>query len=208
MCTMATKGTPNPVIPCISTLLFTSYPTPSIDPHTRHQSTHILPTLPVHIFPALCFHHRPNFSNAGEGGILHRLTLALTFVGLPGWTYRRFPSRVALLSFLLSVPDFGLSIPVSRWDLVRPCCVPTFRLLHLLYNVYLFLDVRYAAYSSAPPPPPLPQPILSRSFPPPIGLPKRVFWSPYYENESIFLCERFSPWIPSPLWGIGWLQFS
>lgn len=119
--------------------------------HTPHQAsirthppaiTYLYSLLSRTYFPVSCFSHLGLF-NTGKGGVLHRLVSASTFLGSPGWTFHRSPLTPVFLFF------FEIWFIYSRCSLVSSYSYQPFHLLHFLYNVYLFLDVRYALYSSA-----------------------------------------------------------
>jgi hypothetical protein len=134
-------------VPCINILLFTCH-TPhqaSIRTHPSAIHTYLYSLLSRAYLAVLCLSHHLGFFNAGKDDVLHRLVSVSTFVGSPGWTLRSPSTLVFPSAFPFSLPFWFI---YSRCDLVRPYSYQLSRLLHLLYNVYLFLDVRYALYSS------------------------------------------------------------
>ena len=167
-----------------------SYPTPSIDPHTSiiiH--AHLQSLLSCTYFPIPCFSRHHNFSNVGEDDVLHRLISVLTFVGFPGWTLHRFPSKSVSLFFLLTPHYWFIYFSALGYDPARP------RLFHISvwYNFCIMCtcfwtyDTPHILLLFPPfPSPTLPLPSLTAS-PHPLALSKRVLWSLPTVKTSIFL---------------------
>ena len=189
----------------------------SIHCHTPHQAsirthpsaihTYLYSLLSRTYFVVPCLSHHLGFLNAGKDGVLHRLVSVSTSVGSSDWTLHRSPSTFVFPSAFFLSPRFWFIY--SRCDLVRPYPYQLSRLLHFLYNVYLFLDVRYALYSSAHSHSlPLPLPLLFQSFLPSIGIIEMVFVTSFRcENKDILVRRFFFGSLCYP-GGIKWLCFS
>ena len=201
---MAADGTVNsvPLPMSHASALYRSlqYPTPSIDPHIRHQSPHIHPPLSRTYFSSSVLLPSFQMLQRGRGWYTPPVNIGPDFCRSSGLDVSSLPSKFVFLPLFLFCLRFWFIYPsVPRWDLVRPCYVPGFHLLHL-YNVYLFLDVRYAAYSFALP-----------SFPSPArpsALPKQVsgFVVSPSRKQRHFLTQTLFAVDPPSLWGIGWLR--
>ena len=168
------------------------YPTPSINLHTfvinPHAST---PTTFTYIFSS--FRASPIISNSLTRGRWCTLPVNIgpDFCRSSGPNMLSSPFKVFHPTpFPFSLRFWFIYPFVSRWGLVRSCPPQLFHLLHFLYNVYLFLDVRYAIFfHPLPSPPQIP---FFRSFPPSAGFIETGFVvSSYCENKH-FLCKRSS----------------
>jgi len=153
MCTMA-DGAVDSVslshVPCISILPFTrQYPTPSINPHTSICNPHIsilTATSRAHFSISYLSHHFRFFQQRRMMRFTRSRPMLVLRIGASS-----FPSNICLpVGF-----SFQPLILVYLFSLrpVRPYSYRACRLLHFLYNVYLFLDVRYALFFFATPSP-------------------------------------------------------
>lgn len=132
------------------------YPTPSINLHTfvinPHAST---PTTFTYIFSS--FRASPIISNSLTRGRWCTLPVNIgpDFCRSSGPNMPSSPFKVFHPTpFPFSLRFWFIYPFVSRWGLVRSCPPQLFHLLHFLYNVYLFLDVRYAIFFHPLPSPP------------------------------------------------------
>lgn len=124
-----------------------SYPTPSIDSHTSISNPHIsILTTFTYIFRRSLPLPSSRVLQRGEGWCTPPVSIDPDSRRFSGLDTPSFPSMSVLPPAFVFGSRFWFIY--SRCDLVRPHSYQLSRLLHLLYNVYLFLDVRYALYSS------------------------------------------------------------
>lgn len=127
-------------VPCISILLSIVIPQASIRPQTSTSNPHISISLLSPYISPNCFPAHLDFSCVGtHAPVVTREVSRLNRID---------PLRMPLSYLYLSIPRFWLirsSLRRDPWSYLRR----VFRSLHPLYNVYLFLDVRYVSCSPA-----------------------------------------------------------
>jgi len=202
---MATNGTVDSVLLSMShaSTFFCSL----VIPHTKHrfahihqQSTHIYTHyFHVHISPFRAPSPLSRVLERGEGWCTPPVSIGPDSCRFSGLDTPSFPSMFVLPPAFVFGSRFWFIY--SRCGLVRPHSYQLSRLLHLLYNVYLFLDVRYALYSSTHSHS-LPLPLLLRLFLPSIGIIEMVFVASFRcEKQKHILMQRFFLGVPLLLGG-------
>ena len=145
-------------VPCINILLSTCHTPHQASIRTHPSAIHTyLYSLPSRTYFAVpCLSHRLRLFNAENDGVLHRLVSIPTFVGSPGWTLHRSPSR----QLSSSASDFGLSIPdttlLGRIRITFPVCYISCIMCTCFWTYgtpYILCPFPLPSPSPSPPPP-------------------------------------------------------